>query len=256
MTVTQALQSARAQLRDSSDAPAIDAERLVLFVIGQKESSWLLTHDQALLTPEQEKLLLKLVKQRSTSYPLSYILGSWHFYGREFLVTPDVLIPRPDTENLVEIALKKIEELSKKLDRALTVADIGTGSACIAITLALESPFIEHIYATDISAKALEVAKQNAATYGVSKKITFLEGNMLEPLQGMSIDLIVSNPPYIPSGELDQPPTMERRGLGYEPKEALDGGPQGQTYINVIKTNGIPAILEVTGGEIQTFNFS
>lgn len=256
MTINTALRRARATLRNSSDAPNIDAARLLLFTTKQTESSWLVSHGQETLSPEEKKYFLATVEKRATGYPLAYILGSWHFYGREFVVTPDVLIPRPATEQLIEIALAKIENLSKIVGRGLTIADIGTGSGCIAITLALESPFIEHIYATDISEPALEVASKNAEKRGVSKKITFLPGSLLEPLQSISIDLIVSNPPYIPSAELDAMPTIATKSLQFEPRQALDGSSDGQTYINTLKDSGLPAVLEVTGGTIEVTPFS
>lgn len=255
MTIYAARQWARLELRPLSDNSGIDAERLLLFVLHQTESSWLIQHDQAILSPDQSDLFVDLVKKRGTGYPLAYILGSWFFYGREFLVTPDVLIPRPDTEHLIEKALAAISDRHAQHGRNLIIADIGTGSGCIAVTLALESPFIQHIYATDISQSALAVARINAEKHGVSEKITFLHGTMLEPVKSLPVDLIVSNPPYVPSSELNAPPGTATIGLRYEPCQALDGGPDGQKHIDTIKQSGLPAVMEVTGGKIATYNF-
>lgn len=233
------------------------AERLVVVSDAPElEAGWLL---EETTNPEQ---LERLVAERATGKPLAYVLGHWDFYGRTFAVTPDVLIPRPTTELLVEEALKILKKKSKALARPLVLVDIGTGSGCVAITLLLEgSGWIKKFYVTDISPAALVLAKKNAAQYGVLDKIEFLEGNLLEPFdfaQGKpKIDLIVSNPPYVPTAELERSlasPTPDTLGLRFEPRIALDGGQDGQKFIEQIKTTGIPAVLEITGGIIRTFS--
>lgn len=253
MRSKDALTAAKQQLAAISDAPDLDAQRILLHVLGQRETSWLFTHPEQELTPQQHDNIQELIRQRATAKPLAYILGVCEFYGREFIVTPDVLIPRPATEELVKQALAYI-------NRPMVIADIGTGSGCIAITLALEfaPPYEGGIptnaggvvfIATDISPTALIIAQQNAARHGLADKIEFLQGNLLEPLAGKKIDLIVSNPPYIPTNQISE-------SLKFEPRAALDGGSDGQDYINQIKASRIPAIVEVTGGQIKTFNLN
>jgi release factor glutamine methyltransferase len=263
MTIQDALRSARTAL-PASDAPDIDAERLVLHSLGQRESAWLYAHSGDKLTAEQQTHLEALIARRATGEPLAYILGEWEFYGRPFLVTPDVLVPRPETEKLVEAALEYIRAHNKPL----TVADVGTGSGIIAITLACELAQFKiqnskfKILATDISPAALIIAKKNAERHGVADRIEFVEGDMLAPLEGRQVDLIVSNPPYIPTQEVEShfAPKMgasrdklEARGLKFEPRIALDGGPDGQTFVEQIKAAGIPALVEVTGGRIERY---
>ncbi len=229
------------------------AERLVVVSDAPElEARWLLEETQ------DPKKLEKMVAERTTGKPLAYVLGHWDFYGRRFIVTPDVLIPRPTTEALIEESLEVIKKKSKALARPLVIADIGTGSGCVAVTLLLEgSGWIKKIYATDISRAALAVGQNNAKQHGVLDKIEFLEGSMLNPLVDKKIDLIVSNPPYVPTAELERSlasPTPDTLGLRFEPRLALDGGLDGQQFIEQIKTTGIPAVLEVTGGNIARFN--
>ena len=254
MIIDEARRLGLAELREISDAPELDTTRLLLHVLGQPESSYLLAHGGDVVTADQAEKFKELLAERKTGKPLAYILGVAEFYGRDFVVTPDVLIPRPETEGLVVKALEIMEKMSQEKPGQLTVADIGTGSGCIAITLALQSPTLR-IIATDISAKALEIAKENAIRHGVLDKIEWLQGDLLEPLEGKKIDLIVSNPPYVPTQELDQSPTPETRGLRFEPRMALDGGEDGLRFVNKIKEFGVPAVLESLNGEIITVNF-
>lgn len=257
MTVSETLSAAKARLQNISDAPALDAERLLLVALGQTESSWLFAHPDFAIPQSQLEPFNTALEQRCLGRPLAYIIGAQWFYGREFAVTPDVLIPRPETEQLVDKALAVMPALRQKLGHPLVVADIGTGSGCIAITLALEATpnIIQTIYATDVSPAALDVARHNSKKFGTDPRITFLEGNLLEPLSGKPLDLIVSNPPYVPSAEIalaHQSPAT--RGLSFEPRLALDGGPDGSQYVTQIAQAGIPAIVETKNGKIQTFN--
>lgn len=252
-TINDTLRDAATQLRAASDAPDLDAARLLLHVLGKQNSSWLLSHPEHQLTANEADEYARLMTERAAGTPLAYILGQWDFYGRPFTVSRHVLIPRPETEDLITAALRAIEDMYTKSGRNITVADVGTGSGCVAITLALESPFIEKLYATDISPDALTVAKMNAERHGVAGRIEFLHGDMLTPLAGRRIDLIVSNPPYIPSSELNNGPrTAETAGLQHEPRLALDGGPDGQYFTKTLMETNIPAVWEATGGTIQT----
>lgn len=256
MRISEALRLLSQQLHYVSDAPELDAQRLLGFILHQAELSWLFTHSDVSLTASQEQLLMTLTERRAQGEPLAYLLGTQQFYGREFLVTPEVLIPRPTTEDLVDHALRAIDNLHAVYQRPLNIADIGTGSGCLAITLLLERPTsINQMFATDISTAALSVAQKNAAQFGVDNRIVFLHGSLVEPLVNNKIDLIVSNPPYVPTGELITPTGPEKRGLAYEPRVALDGGEDGQDYIAPLIQVGLPLVVESTGGLIQEFNF-
>ena len=234
--IGEALRQGQLSLGDVSDAPSLDAQWLLLHVLGKKEASWLQAHGDEELSDKEECEYRKLVKRRGAGEPLAYILGYWEFYGRRFLVNKDVMVPRPSTEGLIDAVLPRLQE-------GMVVADIGTGSGCIIITLALELANFQFL-ATDISPAALIIARKNARIHGVLDRIEFLKGNMLEPLKDKKIDLIVSNPPYVPTAEI----------LPGEPALALDGGADGQRFTAQIKAGGIPAVVEVTGGVVRTFN--
>lgn len=252
-TIREWIQWGTHELKDTSDAPRLDAAWILLHILKQDTQDFLVTHADDTIDGTRFQ---ELIQRRKTGMPLAYIFGQWHFYGRPFVVTQDTLIPRPATEDLVDQAKQYILDQSRKYRKPLVIADIGTGSGCIAITLALELPvsYLSHIYATDISSKALAVARTNAQTYGVTDRITFLEGNMLEPLQDKNIDLLVSNPPYIPSHELRQASTSpETHGLQYEPPIALDGGLDGKQYISLFEASTLPVIYEGEGGRIYRF---
>ncbi|MGG0170923.1 peptide chain release factor N(5)-glutamine methyltransferase [Paenibacillus dokdonensis] len=176
----------------------------------------------------------KAVSRRGAGEPAQYITGEQEFYGIPFEVTPAVLIPRPETELLVEAVLTQAKQLWPQgampsgdangedgALRPLECADIGTGSGAIAVTLALQAPRW-HVRASDISQGALQVAARNAAANGA--QVAFLEGNLLEPFAGGWLDILVSNPPYIPAADIDG---LQREVRDHEPRTALDGGTDG-----------------------------
>ncbi|MDR0266691.1 peptide chain release factor N(5)-glutamine methyltransferase [Paenibacillus sp.] len=175
----------------------------------------------------------RVVTRRGAGEPLQYITGEQEFYGIPFEVTPAVLIPRPETELLVEAVLMQAKRLwpaggapsggasDDGVQRPLECADIGTGSGAIAVTLALHAPRW-HVCASDISADALQVAARNAAANGA--EVAFLEGNLLEPFAGGWLDILVSNPPYIPAADI---PGLQQEVRDHEPRTALDGGTDG-----------------------------
>ena len=167
------------------------------------------------LSPEQSQHFWELVQRRVRGEPSAYILGHREFHGLDFYVDSNVLIPRPETELLVE----RVLEITQHRPLS-TIADIGTGSGAIAISLALKLPQVK-IYATDISAAALKVASANCRKHGVSDRICLLEGDMLDPLPE-PVDLIVANLPYVSKSDL-----VKVNTLGFEPSLALDGGPDG-----------------------------
>lgn len=215
-TVGQALQEASAQLRTASDVPRTEAEILLMHVLGISRSA-LLTHPEHRLSDPQLSSYAALVNDRVLGHPLPYITGAVEFYGLEIDVTPEVLIPRPDTEVLVELALDR---------RPASVVDVGTGSGCIAIALAAHLPNLA-VYAIDISPSALAVARRNAEKHGVDDRIQFMVGNLLDRRPG-PVDLIVSNPPYVSADEWASLPSTIRH---HEPRLALDGGADGLEVI-------------------------
>ncbi|MBL8162372.1 MAG: peptide chain release factor N(5)-glutamine methyltransferase [Anaerolineae bacterium] len=209
-----ALRDARTRLLPASDSAALDAQTLLGAALGV-ERAYLLAHPDQPLTAEQSAQFNTWVERCAAGEPLSYVLGRRAFYDRELIVTPDVLIPRPETELLLEAALAFAGS------RALVAVDVGTGSGALAVTLAALCPALT-VYATDISPAALDVARQNAALHGAA--VTFLQGDLLSPLleRGIHADLIMANLPYIPSGDL--PALAVTR---WEPRLALDGGADG-----------------------------
>lgn len=214
--VGPALIDASAQLRAVSDDARSEAEILLTHVLDISLSS-LLTHPERPLTSAQLQGYRDLVEQRVSGYPLPYLTGSMEFYGLDMEVTSDVLIPRPETETLVELALAH---------RSENVIDVGTGSGCIAVALAANLPTVA-IVAIDVSRPALSVARRNAERHGVADRIEFVVGDVLNGAPDV-VDLIVSNPPYVSDDEWASLPPAIRR---HEPRVALDGGADGLAVI-------------------------
>lgn len=200
--------------------PQRNAQLLLEHVLGLSGTSYYM----ALAEPfpaDRRHALEEAINQKAQGIPAQYIIGEQEFYGRPFEVTPAVLIPRPETELLVEAVLKYGQELSLQPDVRLKAIDIGTGSGAIAITLALQAAGWD-MYASDISPAALDVAARNAKQ--LQATVEFRQGNLLEPFAGMAPDILVSNPPYIPAQDIEglQPEVRD-----YEPRTALDGGADG-----------------------------
>lgn len=197
MTAAALLAEAEAALAAAGvEMPDRDAERLLRHVLGWDRAALLARPAHAVSEPERERLRA-LVRRRASREPLQYILGAQAFWKHEFLVTPAVLIPRPETELLVETSLECLKHLERPL-----VVDVGTGSGCIALSLAFERPDAE-VHATDVSGPALRVARQNARWLGLDGRVTFHEGQLLEPVAGLEVQLVVSNPPYVDPSERD-----------------------------------------------------
>ena len=198
-----------------------DAELLLAHTLCQPRI-WLLAHPEAELTEAEVASFLTLTARRAGGEPAQYLTGTQEFFGLELRVTPAVLIPRPETEHLVEAALA----WSKTQIKPLRFLDIGTGSGAIAIAIAANEPAAE-IIATDISAAALAIARDNALRLGVSDRIRFVQSDLLSALDSAAdipFDAIVSNPPYIPSTDAA---TMQREVVAHEPHSALFAGPDG-----------------------------
>ena len=205
------------------DSPRLDAELLLAEALNVSREALYLDPDRK-LNSLQADLANRLVERRTSREPMAYILRQREFWGRVFQVNRHVLIPRPETEILIEAFLKWHNKIAPK--KAIRILDIGTGSGAIAVTLACEIPDCQ-VVATDISSQALAVAKTNAIAHGVDKRIQFIEDDIFpaEPLE--NFDAILSNPPYIESGEISR--LMPDVGA-YEPVLALDGGPEGLDY--------------------------
>jgi release factor glutamine methyltransferase len=236
-TTQDALRSARQQI------DALDAHVLLGEVLGV-DRAYLLAHPEAPLTSEQAERFANLVARCAAGEPVAYLLGRRAFYDRDFIVTPAVLIPRPETELLLEQALAWAG------DRPIVAADVGTGSGALAVTLAANRPQAQ-ICATDISPAALAVARQNAERQGV--RVAFYEGDLLTPLIecDVRLDLIMANLPYIASDDL--PGLAVTR---YEPLLALDGGADGLDLIRrllaqipQVANPGALVLLEIGAGQ-------
>jgi release factor glutamine methyltransferase len=187
----------------------------------------LLMHPEQSVSEEDYKTFLQMIERRAAGEPVQYITGHQEFYKLDFLVTPEVLIPRPETEFLVDRVLTLVRQSQQ---RSPLIVDLGTGSGGVAVTLAVALPGAR-VIATDISGAALAVARQNAARHGVSSHIEFYEGDLLAPLAALGIDnqvdLLVCNPPYIAARE---PEMVQREVRDYEPHAALFGGDDGLIF--------------------------
>lgn len=266
MTIQKALLSAVKKLQRTQDtvrntqntSPHLDAEVLLAFILKQPKS-YLLSHQAKELTHSQLNKFNSLISQRQRQIPTAYLTNHKEFYNLDFYITEQVLIPRPETETLVEEAIKCARHLQKTINhQPLTIIDIGTGSGCIAVTLAKYLPDIK-IIATDISEKVLAVAKKNAKKHKVSARITFKKGDLLKPLlkkteQPPVIDILVANLPYLIQDEL--------ANVRHEPKQALYGGKMGLELIEriisqaeqVLNPKGV-ILLEISPTQVKTVDY-
>ena len=239
--VRSALKKAIARLRAAKiPSDTLAAELLLMHALG-RDRTWLYTNPEYPLDPAVAATYFTLVARRAAGEPTQYLTGKQEFWGLEFEVTPAVLIPRPETEHVIEVALECLGERGIKINMktgapspALHVADVGTGSGCLAVALAHELPHAK-IVATDISASALEVARRNAAKHSVAGRIQFLQADLLGGAlhQSCLFDLIVSNPPYVARNAAGSLPIEVRE---HEPHFALFGGPTGvEIYAQLIQ---------------------
>ncbi|QEK13241.1 peptide chain release factor N(5)-glutamine methyltransferase [Crassaminicella thermophila] len=226
VNIQQALKEAVDKIEKTSvQTPLLDAEVLLCHVL-KKDRLFLYTNRNYVFTDEQYSRFLELIQKRLMGMPVQYIINKQEFMGLDFYVEEGVLIPRPDTEILVETVIEWAKNI--KNDR-INVVDIGTGSGAITVSIAKYIPN-SFVYGVDISKKALKIAKKNAASNHASN-ISFLEGDLFEPLRKEKlegrIDILVSNPPYIPKNEIEK---LQIEVSKYEPKLALDGGIDGLDY--------------------------
>lgn len=218
--------------------PLLDAQILLSHLL-DVEKIYLYTHSKDIVEERTVDEYLKLIELRKSRYPLQYIIGKQEFMGLDFKVKEGVLVPRPDTEVLVESIIEIVKNGQFVKRETINIADIGTGSGAITLSLA---HFIENafVYSVDISKKALGVANENAKNLLLDNRVKFLNGNILKPLYDehleRSIDILVSNPPYIPSRVIEE---LQIEVSTYEPKLALDGGEDGlDFYRNIIDNSG------------------
>jgi len=242
VTLLEAINRAASQFAAAGISNArLDAEVLLCHTLG-KDRAWLLAHIPDALDDDGLRLFEQAGKRRAAREPLQYITGKQEFWGLEFMVTPDVLIPRPETELIIESILRPGEDRN----RLLRVIDLCTGSGCIAVSLAKELPQAR-ILATDKSPKALSIAGENARRHGVADSIRFFEGDLFGPLEELDIhdqvDIIAANPPYVPAVDYG---TLQPEVRDYEPEMALLAGPNG-TEVHSRILEEAPAFLKKHG---------
>jgi len=219
--VSAAAALAAASLQLGGDDDARRDARLLLQFVSRRDGAWLLAHSEQVLSAEIALRFDEAIARRARGEPVAYITGEAWFYGRRFSVSPAVLVPRPETEQLVEAALEYLDVQSRSAP--LRVCDLGTGSGILAITLACERPALE-LTAIDRSDEALAVARRNAAALGVDGRIRFCASDLFDGVApGERFDCVVANLPYVPSGALLPAPDP----TSFEPRLALDGGPDG-----------------------------
>ena len=216
----------------------LDSEVLLSFVLN-KDRTYLYANSEKPILPEEHKKFKELIERRGRREPLSYITGEKEFWSLKFKVSRDTLIPRPETEILVQTVLDIIRSQWSVVSGQLNILDIGTGSGNIAVSIAKESPE-SHVFTVDKSDSALSVAKENAEIHGVAERITFLKGDLYDlRLENSKFqipnsklyDIIVSNPPYIPTGDIEG---LMPEVRDWEPRWALDGGKDGLEIIQKI----------------------
>jgi release factor glutamine methyltransferase len=246
MLLREALRAGLQTLKEHEvPSPQLAAELLLMHTLGC-DRGWLYSHLDEPVAPEVADRYIQLIAERSTGKPTQYITGHQEFWGLDFEVTPDVLIPRPETEHLVEAALELIRKAGSS--EPCRIVDVGTGSGCIALALASELPQKE-IHAVDISPAALEVARRNARRFGLARQIQFCEGDLLKPYIengcAASFNMVVSNPPYVGDAESD---LVQREVREFEPRLAWSAPGDG----NGIYRRLFPQALELLepGGHV------
>jgi len=222
MTLNDAIVAATAQLKNSSPTPALDAQVLLAHSLGH-DRTYIIAHARNELDPGTQKRFEQLVAKRLDGTPVAYLTGQQEFWSLPITVTVDTLIPRPETELLVELALENIPG-----EKEFLVADIGTGSGAIAFAIASERKNSK-VIASDSSAKAIEVAKRNASRLELDN-VEFIKGTTFDPLANKKFNLIVSNPPYVPEND----PHLSRGDIRFEPRSALAAGHDGLAVIKQI----------------------
>ncbi|TYP58756.1 peptide chain release factor N(5)-glutamine methyltransferase [Thermosediminibacter litoriperuensis] len=245
MNLTEALSYGRKRLSAVGvDSPSLDAEVILAHVLGVRRID-LFIHPERRLSAEEIRTYRALVEKRCSRVPVAYITGHKEFFTLDFQVKEGVLIPRPETEFLVEEVLLRISGVAGP-----KVAELCCGSGAVAVSVAFFNKSAV-VYASDISETAGEVTLMNAAKYGVEDRVRFLKGDLWEPFEAEGLrgfDVVAANPPYIPSGEIENLP----RDVKYEPEVALDGGPDGLEFFRRIIA-GVPRFLKPGGSIVLEF---
>lgn len=224
MTIKEILNQGIIMLKNEGIESPKNKARIILEYTLKKTREYIIIYDNKMITPKQRDEYIKNIKKVIRGVPIQYITGIQEFMKLKFFVTKDVLIPQPDTEILVEEVIKIAKNMKKP-----AILDLCTGSGAIAISIAKYIPNL-NIIATDISSKALEIAKQNAKFNGVKQNIEFIESDLFAKLKDKKFDIIVSNPPYIPTNDIKTLP----KDVQFEPIIALDGGLDGLNFYNKI----------------------
>jgi release factor glutamine methyltransferase len=239
LQLRQTLTSAVSQLTTAQvPSPRMNAELLLMFTLGC-DRAFLYAHPERELSPEEQSRYHHALAERSRGVPAQYITRQQEFWGLDFLVTPAVLIPRPETEHLIETVLelasagrapdRRPSKPASPADR-FRIADVGTGSGCIAVALAKELRSAE-VHASDISPAALEVARANASRHRLEDRIHFYQADLLQGAEEGGFDFVVSNPPYVGESEADQ---VQREVRKFEPQKAVFAGPTGLEVIALL----------------------
>jgi release factor glutamine methyltransferase len=241
----------------TANAPSarLNAELLLMFTL-DCDRAYLFAHPERELSAEEQCRYEEALAERARGVPAQYITGHQEFWGMDFIVSPAVLIPRPETEHVIETVLR-LESAGEgsRPARASRIVDVGTGSGCIALALAKELPAAE-IHATDISGAALEIARANAARLQLDGRVRFHEKDLLQGLEPGSFDFVVSNPPYVGESEEDQVQLEVRK---FEPRQAVFAGPSGLEVISrlipqardVLRPGGW-LVMEISGAIAET----
>jgi release factor glutamine methyltransferase len=203
-------------------SPRLNAELLLMFVL-DRERSYLYAHPERELTTDEQSGYDEVVRERARGCPAQYITGHQEFWGLDLLVSPAVLIPRPETEHVVETILELVKEYPFAGPGRLRLVDVGTGSGCIALALASELPHAE-IHACDISEEALEIARINAARLALGGKVLFRKSDLLAVCAGEKFDFVISNPPYVGEADADK---VQKQVREFEPRIAVFSGAEG-----------------------------
>lgn len=209
-------------IENNVPSPRLNAELLLMFVL-DRERSYLYAHPERELTADEQSGYDEVVHERARGCPTQYITGHQEFWGLDLLVSPAVLIPRPETEHVVETVLELVKEYPFAGPGRLRLVDVGTGSGCIALALASELPHAE-IHACDISEEALEIARINAARLALGGKVLFRKSDLLAVYAGEKFDFVISNPPYVGDADADK---VQKQVREFEPRIAVFSGAEG-----------------------------
>ena len=237
MTVAEGLRDGTKLLQENVIA---EPEREAVLLMGhalKRDRAFVYAHPEYRLSAVESILFKAVIRRRASHEPFQYIVGRQEFYGREFYVTPDVLIPRPETEILVEAAIKEFQD-----HEHCKFFEVGVGSGCISVSILANLPNATAVGA-DVSYKALVVAGNNAKNNGVSERLELQLSNVFDSVDDRQFDLIVSNPPYVANADLS---SLQREVRDFEPKTALSGGPDGLDIIRRI-IEGAPKLLKANG---------